>query len=153
MAILSREAYEGKRRWADARMAANAEIDTLTPEQHETLAWLCRIRHEMHTHQEAFFFDESSEHDEFWNYIESDDGTDIDSRLREVGLPGIRFPGAAENYITDSTWRDDGYETIEEAESESVAFAERINSIIEIYLTKIDTEHGTNYAPSGETRL
>jgi hypothetical protein len=49
MAKFNKEAYERKNRWAECRMEENSRIETLTPEQHETLVWLCWLRHKIHT--------------------------------------------------------------------------------------------------------
>lgn len=42
MAYLNKDAYFGKQMYAERKMAENAEIDTLTEEQHEVLAELRR---------------------------------------------------------------------------------------------------------------
>ena len=78
MGVLSKEAYEGKREWAARRMAKNAENENLTEEQHTVLAWLCRFRHEWHTHAERLW---SSENQDLFEEYEQ-----INKKLSEVGL-------------------------------------------------------------------
>ena len=76
MAYLTKDAYENKREWAAPKMANNAEIKTLKPMQHETLSWLCQIRHELHTHQDGIFITGSADFYKFTGLIESSWGGD-----------------------------------------------------------------------------
>ena len=55
MAYLDKDAYIAKRELAARRMAENAEIETLTPEQHEALEYLCTVRHNIHCNQDDLF--------------------------------------------------------------------------------------------------
>ena len=148
MAYLDKEAYAGKKRYADRKMAENAEIETLTPEQHDALSWLCGVRHDMHTDGEAFFRAESSNHKTFWEYVDST----INEKLTDARLKKIIFGDTDVAYITDWTYKDDGYD-YDEAMSETLQFANRVNNKIESYLREIDEEYDTKYRPTGETRI
>jgi len=161
MAYLSKEAYEGKRRAAERRMMVNAEVESLSLEQHDALSWLCTIRHEIHGNKEAFFHEESRFHLMFWGYIE----TDINEKLAEAGLPKIKFEyDVIDDYNTDGLvleeLRGEGIEDddeidlrIADAMFKIVFLAESFNGTIESYLREIDDEHGTNYCPAGKQRI
>ena len=165
MAYLTKEAYEGKERFAERRMMENAEIETLTEEQHDALSWLCTIRHDMHGNQEAFFLDESGSHEKYWDYIEHG----INDRLIAAKLPKIEFKYTIEDYNTDGIVLDELREEygdsryneceeeanakFEEARQKMISLAGSFNSEIERYLREIDEEHGTKYCPGGHTRL
>ena len=156
MAQLNKEAYEGKKEYAGKRMLENAEVETLTKEQHETLEWLCSVRHDVHCNQEDFFNDESSNNSEYWDYIDNADGCGtIRDKLKEVELPDLTWSFTVDDYMTDAICRELGYTEDERDEEKERCFemASRFNSDIEKYLAKIDEEHGTNYCPSGATRI
>jgi hypothetical protein len=154
MAIISKDGYAGKREWAANRIAENKKIETLTKEQHEALAKLCRIRHELHTNQKTLFFAESGDHQRLWKYIDLDWESEyhIDNILHEANLPKIGINTSGADYPTDHDYEDMGYD-YEEALSCVLNMAEAVNTKIEIYLREIDEQYGTNYCPSGITRL
>ena len=156
MGVLSKEAYEGKREWAARRMVKNAENESLTEEQHEVLAWLCSFRHEWHMHAERLW---SSENQDLFEEYEQ-----INKKLSEVGLDIVEGLPRAEDF-PDENWyfydyKDSGeYADLEdwmENGEEYDRFHEmhnEVNNAIERYLSEIDKKYGTEYCPSGYTRL
>jgi len=156
--MLNEEEYERRNEAAAQRMEKNAENTSLSEEQHEVLAELCSIRHKMHCHPNGFWISESCDYRIFFNYIDSE----INELLRNAGLPAIKFPDAT-NCPSDADWdmelnqsdySDDEWEDMmDDAHHEALNFAEKINTIIEDYLKKIDEKHGTNYAPTGALRF
>lgn len=172
--------FDGKREWAVKRMLKNAEIKTLTEEQHDVLSWLCTIRHEFHMKKEEIWLDNSNIINMF------DDGCseecEINRKLKEVGLTTIDFEFSICNFPTvsdfeclsdkeKSMWEDkaeqynkenpDGWYhsalTVWKEESweyeDCIDILENLNNKIEKYLKEIDEKHGTDYCPSGYTRL
>lgn len=75
--------YEAKRRYVEKIMQENAEVETLTEEQHEALQELARIRHEIHSSWETMWNDEANDNPRLWNYIESG----IDGMLPKPSFP------------------------------------------------------------------
>ena len=156
MAYLNKEAYERKEAYANRRMLQNAENESLTPEQHEVLAWLCSKRHEVHTNQEDFFYSESSNSTEYWNLIDDGCGNGvIRDKLSSVDLPDLKWSFSVDDYMTDALSTEFGYsEEDTDAELEScIEMAGKFNNDIESYLREIDKRYGTNYCPSGVGRL
>lgn len=174
-----KQVYEGKREWAARRMMANAEIETLTAEQHEVLEWLCTVRHELHINTDSVW-DENS--DALKPFDNSYGECEVNQRLKEVGLKPIELQF---DYLSCPTVSDfDCLSSDEQAEWEEKADQyneehpdgwyhsrislwkeesweyedfkkdmERINTNVENYLKEIDDTHGTSYCPSGYTRL
>jgi len=164
MAYLDKEAYDRKADYAGRRMAENAKIETLTEEQHDVLSWLCSLRHEMHSNQEDFFFNESGNYGKFTDAVNDDrDVQSINGQLNMAKLPKIKWTKDIYDYDTESEvyeledhseYADDEWdELIDSKRREALRFAESVNADIEEYLRKIDEEHGTEYAPSGATRI
>lgn len=179
MAFLSKADYERRERAAERRMARNAEINTLTQEQHEALAELCYIRHNFHSNDagDKLFKTGSAEFDEYWDLIGEINTSKywIDSMLVDAGLPKLGFICDFCDYTNDQDFNDieivdrNGkvypvgvdimteeelyYDKYEAARAELYELAEKWNSAVECYLTKIDEEHGTDYAPHGCQRL
>lgn len=149
--------YERKNEWAANRMEQNKNIDTLTEQQHDALAWLCSIRHTIHTNQKSMFISNSVDFD-LWKYIDGVDDNTIKEKLESVGLPNnlswdaLFVPSDYDynmRFNEDKSWYND-YDAAYEIH---IDFLEKVNTDIENYLRNIDKEHGTNYAPSGHTRL
>ena len=180
MSILSREVYERKQAYANKRNRANAEIDTLTEEQHEALAELCRIRHELHCNQDDVFNSESCEYAEFRRNFR-DDGN-VFRLLDDVDLPRITVLDISElpcsddyyesldaderteweeraelvNSQSSSTMKHTGFSIWVEESGDYAFFRKRLevlNKQIEDYLMAIDEEHGTTYCPTGNSRI
>ena len=179
MAYLDKEIYEKKQAFAENRNKKNAEIETLTEDQHDTLSWICAVRHELHCNQDDVFNSESSYYSKFCD-IFGDDGT-ISKRLNECNLPNIELTD-----ISDIPTSDDYYEILNENErsewedkaelynetakgmyhtgsslwkeqsdsyNDCIALLESLNKSIENYLAKIDKIHGTQYCPTGASRI
>ena len=132
-------------------MAKNAEIKTLTPEQHEALANLANLRHTLHSNQETLFNDEA-DNTATWQAYDN-----INETLNACGLDSIDLP-ASEDRTTNIKYDIDneGLNLEEWTEKYYPVFVEEmdtINKSIESYLEAIDKEHGTKYAPTGKTRL
>ena len=142
------EMFEGKRRYAERRNLENSKIDTLSEEQHDALAWLCMIRHDMHVSKDSFFLSESADHEKYWGYVERE----ISDRLRSVNLPSFDFRFDEADYITDYTYEVDGLD-YESAYLQTMEYIEGFNRYIESYLRDIDSMHGTQYAPTGYSRI
>lgn len=123
--------------------------------QHETLSWLCQIRHELHTHQDGIFITGSADFYKFTGLIESSWGEgEINERLKEAGLNPIRWGDLqADDIPDDYHFEEEGYQTWEDAYEAAIEKAEEINSVIENYLREIDEKHGTEYCPTGMTRI
>lgn len=169
MARLSKDARQGKKEWADRRMADNARIETLTKEQHEILEWLCSVRHEMHKNQDEFFNAESSS--KFWEMVDSSldsEEINIDFKLKSSGLEEIGLNVRCINYLNNYDYDEEineadfkTYEEYDQARIDAYAdafddvckMASEVNNQIESYLLKIDKEHGTDYCPAGIQRL
>lgn len=181
MGYISKDGYERKAAAAAQRMAENAEVDTLTEDQHEALAWLCAVRHEMHTTDaDAMYYTEYADSDLWANLCGTevmDEDGEIQQRLADAGLPAIqdiRVPDpmstdADSTYMSTDELLDvlpESYRPEDTTDESAVAeayseygihecreYAERVNTTIEQYLRAIDEEHGTSYCPSGATRI
>ena len=177
MANLKKEAYERKKLYAEKRNRENSTVETLTEEQHNTLAWLCEIRHNIHVSGDAMFNTESSEYS-YWDYLDMNgERGEINNALGEVELPLIEWNGLGEDTPNSSDYtyvltEEDRIEWENKAEAANLPYGgytlwieegeeyqyfledkEKINDIIEKYLRNIDRQHGTNYCPTGLTRL
>ena len=134
-------------------MEQNVKIDTLTEEQHKTLANLANLRHQLHVSKEDLFNDESATGNDLWHTYDS-----IDEKLTECGLEPMGLPDYTEDFITslDYDIDDKGLSYEEWYEEEYCVFVdqmEEVNEKIETYLRSIDEKYGTKYAPTGATRL
>ncbi len=176
MSYLSKEAYEGKAEFAARRMMENAENKSLTLEQHEALAELCKIRHEIH----------SAGVDHIWaDQNELTDLMRVQDRLNELDLPCPTFYDEGEingSYIVcyddycDHTISDEWQEAhdaciddvdndedypgseldwciVDYMKSKLADQLEDLNRQIEKYLKSIDEKYGTDYEPSGASRI
>jgi len=159
MSYLTKDQYERRNENAAKRMQENAEIETLTEEQHEALSELCSTRHDLHSDKRSV--------------IVSDDGTKkelvkINEQLLELDMPTMSFiPTDQADYIdiddidelltidddvpesgTDEyqNWYNTNYERISNE-------LEELNKKIENYLAEIDEKFGTNYCPTGSLRI
>ena len=145
MAYISKEGYERKKEFAARRMEENRQINTLTAEQHEVLAWLCEVRHEVHSNWNSMFLSESP-HAVLWERLD-----DINNRLSAVNLPN-KLRWNADAIDNDATYQISGL-TYEAAHEEMCDFLNRVNNDIESFLLSIDKKHKTAYCPLGATRI
>lgn len=147
MGFVSKEGYERKAAYVARKMEENRLVETLTEEQHDVLAWLCNLRHEMHTNQHPLFLNESAEFSEIWQKYE-----EIYDKLTDCGLDTIELP-ASEDIPCDFDLEIDSDFDYEETYGDFVKIMEDINNRIEVYLHDIDKKHGTEYCPTGATRI
>lgn len=151
MAYLSKEQYDRRRDNAARRMAANAEIETLTPEQHEFLDELCSMRHEIHCSGLAMFCCQSSDYSRLWDYIDNGDET-LNGRARALGFD-LQARNDSIDVPADDDWDwDDEYEDIDAAREACMQWLNEWNDEIEQFLLSVDKTYGTNYCPTGALR-
>ena len=166
MGKIDKDGYAHKREWAAKKMSAQRAIATLTEEQHELLEELCGFRHDLHTSWKSAFNSQSSDHERLVDEIDSN----------SVGLTGEELPCRVERTFGKMPFSpveiisDLDYDIQREAEniemgteearilrdrlySETCEQLERINEEIECFLIEIDEKYGTDYAPTGATRL
>ena len=154
MAYLNKKQYDYRREKAAERMQKNAEINTLTEEQHELIANLCTARHELHSNKPII-----EDHQGLKNNL-----LKINDEIRKVGLEPMNFIGfysdgdyidideinelERDNEDNDKKqeWYDSNYERISSE-------LEDLNTKIEKYLLEIDKKYGTNYCPTGLLRM
>lgn len=157
MAIKTKEQYERSRENAARRMLDNKRIEILTDEQHEALAELCSVRHEMHNNMLSIA---KCGGDYLRNIILANIG------LQEAGIATMNFVPTDESDFIDidnidllcelGEEPDDSDERDEWVDNECsriINELEELNSKIEKYLAGIDTKYGTNYCPTGDTRI
>lgn len=157
MAILKYNDYQRRRESAAKRMIDNSKNENLTEEQHEALAELCKIRHEIHSNVKSVIISDDE------NYKAR--LINVNIKLEELGLPYMKFiPCGEGDYIDIDTidglyeygeppeddeekqeWYDDNYHRISEE-------LEKLNENIEKYLKVIDDKYSTNYCPTGGLR-
>jgi hypothetical protein len=159
--------WEGKSRYVDKLMQDNAQISTLTEEQHDVLRRLCKFRHDWHTTDLLNLL--SPEYSIWKQYDE------ISDMLSSVDLPKLVLPDS-ENFPSEM----DYYELLDPEEREQyedqatdismhngftlwleesgigddlAEMHEDVNVQIEDYLRQIDKIHGTHYCPTGMSRF
>lgn len=142
MARKSKEEYAMHTENAKGRQEEMKSITTLTEDQHDALAKVCSIRHELHTNQKSIYRSESSKFSELINYMDGE----IKNILLSVGLKN------------DLKWNvidlpcDYDCEDAEQGLSDVYDFVAKVNKQIENYLRNIDAVHGTSYCPTGALR-
>ena len=153
-----KEMLEGKERYANKRNRRDKEnCETLTPEQHDVLAWLACVRHEVKKDQyckKAWFLDECDVNGDLWKLIPNNiDGSDgkINNNLQKSGLNPIKWSFDPDDYLTESICYELGMdqEEREEEEEKTADMASKFNSDIISYLHGVDMENGTHYCPTG----
>lgn len=160
MAYLTKEQYEYRANAAAQRMNSQRVIDTLTQDQHDVLAFLCSIRHKIHSCDTSVIYNsEASEHNEYTSYLDTSCENKLSEMLEEVGLPPIKWYCDFDNVTTDldEAWEEfesdeDRDEFRADAELEIAQIIQDWNTVIEHYLKEIDIIHGTSYCPTGALR-
>lgn len=165
MAYLNKEAYARKKEYAVAKMERNVKITSLSEEQHDALRELCSFRHNLHCNWEDVFYSESLNAAEIereisiWSDYEDHDDNTI--RCRIYNLFGI-YPFNRKDYATEDAIapEDDNTEDYMYSADEREAAIEQayrcfneINTEIESFLRGIDEQNGTEYCPSGFSRI
>lgn len=156
---------EARANYIDKRNRENEEIETLTPEQHEALQYVCSVRHELHVGHKAMFNTNSDDYRKLWDYLTEGESSSINTILESAGLKRIdginldiaECPSDDDWYYFMDEEEKAEYDSIddwyEEAYNELSEILEEVNRKIENYLREIDKEHGTNYCPSGFQRI
>jgi hypothetical protein len=172
MAYFSKEAYEGKERWAEHRAYLNSLIPTLTAEQHDALEEICITRHRLHTTIERAFNPESNEFNEF-NFYPAEWDADNCCRLFELieqtGLPKIIIEERTFDNCPDETtiykelYDTDKYGKLDDLDDDArdalrddliqilSSTLERLDRAVRNYLSYIDFLFETDYAPEGSS--
>jgi hypothetical protein len=160
MGMLNKEQYEYRRESAARRAYDNkTSCDSLTEEQHDLLAEICSMRHEIHCNQSSLYNTGSGSYSEYWHWLSdaADDGEDINSKLKRAGMKTIEWSTNMEEAECDNDRYDGIIDDTDEADEENRdSFYERMESInndIEAYLRIVDEKHGTDYCPSGFLRI
>lgn len=157
MAYLTKEQYERRAENAAIRMAKNAQISSLTEEQHEALKELCYRRHEMHSNMDSCTI--SSENRIMAKLAKAG------VMLAQAGIPCQALPSDEADYI-DIDSIEDLYEIDDDPEDDDerrewyadnysriMSELSELNEQIEDYLRTIDEQHGTSYCPTGAQRI
>ena len=149
MAFLKKHQYEKRAENAALRMIENSKIKSLTEEQHDALASICRMRHSIHSNKKGVINSEHSDNREFTYFISElvfVYSRKIDSKAN--------LSIDAEDIICDIDYYElslyDTYEDMEEAARDQL---EDFNSRIESWLRDIDKKYNTNYCPTGGQRI
>mgnify|MGYP007016053606 CR=1 FL=1 len=157
MAYLKKSQYERRAANSAIRMAKNAEVSSLTEEQHQALNELCYHRHSMHSNIKSCVTSREN------NIMASLEKAGV--MLAQAGIPCHVLPSDESDYINIDTidllyeiedvpeddekrqeWYADNYSRIMSELSE-------LNGQIEDYLRSIDEKHGTSYCPTGVQRI
>ena len=144
--------WEAKRRYAENKMYENSKKETLTKEEHEILADLCSLRHEIHTSWEGIWNNNDVDLLQKLYNFETGDLPKLDISVDIADIP------SQDDYFDDLYDDADEYEDLEDWVENSEHYEEfceimnKINSEIENYLMDIDKEHGTSYCPTGISR-
>lgn len=163
---MSYNRYEAKANYVRAMNAKNAEIETLTAEQHELIQEICKFRHEVHCNIDSYF-NAFSKHSatisDGWVIVElfkEDFVFNLNELLKKYNLPKFH---TSFDFIScpDDSWvetdRDDDEEAWQDEydglQRECYQEFNKLNSDIEKWLSNIDNEHGTSYCPTGFARL
>lgn len=160
MAYLTKDAYAGKKRYAQRKNEEQGKIaieNGMTEKQTEAITDLCRIRHWLHCNCSKLYNTQCSEYNELTGYIDGG----IAEMLSNVGLPSENMAWDYTDLIQDDYMdfvedRDNDEEmreAYEEAYNSCYDFMSKVNKDIEKYLREIDEKYNTSYAPSGCTRL
>lgn len=156
MGQINKQQYECRRESAARRMAENAEVTTLTSEQHELLAEIASARHAMHTKAKEMYNCESAGYSSLWS-VWFDGSRSINERLEKESMPTISYSMSECDFPTSDDRQLGLINDTDEAEEENIEkFYElhgKLNNDIERYLRQIDERYGTKYAPSGKLRV
>lgn len=164
MAYLKKEQYDRRSANAALHMEEQKNIETLTEEQHELLALICAMRHELHCiSPEKFYYTEGAGYEELTDMVTDfcGDEKNFKNLIKEVEIEYDTT--IIEDIMTDfengGGDRDDewGQEVNEEYRNNCIEgygkLISKMNTAIEEYLRYIDSEYGTEYCPTGALRI
>ena len=162
MAYLSKDQYNKRERNAMLRNEQNAEIAQqkgLTETQTDLLSELCAARHNMHCNIDRIIYSGAeyglSEIEELTDSINASglptiSFGDFESDICHIDIDTFDILYEVEQLPEDDAereaWKDSHYEALYDQ-------LEEVNAIIERYLTSIDKQYGTHYAPTGLQRV
>lgn len=161
MAYLTKDDYFRREQAAARRMQRNAENPALTEAQHDALATLCAVRHELHSTPrvgDVLFNEEDPGYSRLWAILETENQTnEVLTALTEAGLPAMDWTCDGVEYDSMLMWKEVyGTEATEDEIEDAVMglydLARAFNDTCEAYLRGIDNKYGTNYAPTGALR-
>lgn len=182
MSYLNKDAYINKQNWAHRKNAeTSAEAvgsGSLTEEQTEVIERICEIRHIMHCMSEqAVFNRESADFTEFRDLFEEiskliedlnlipfstididemPDSSDYDYCLDDEERAEWDQKAEAANKARKGVLKHTGFSFWIENSTEFTDFCkmkEQINNDVERWLKAIDNMYGTDYCPTGATRI
>ena len=170
MAILTKEQYEKRRENASKRNAENTNIaveNGLPREIGELLEWLCNRRHWFHcVDAESVYNSESCDYGEFYHFVQKEDDEIIKleeyfnkpvftvSQLTIEALPtDYDWNECLDDEEKENIYDDDEEKYRLESLSKIMDFKNNINNQIEKFLTDIDAQFKTSYAPTGQQRI
>lgn len=170
MAILTKEEFDKRNENASKRNAENTNIaveNGLPREIGETLEWLCNRRHWFHCLDvESVYNSESSEYGNFYHFVQKEDDEIIKleeyfnkpvftvSQLTIEALPtDYDWNECLDDEEKENIYDDDEEKYRLESLSKIMDFKNNINNQIEKFLTDIDTQFKTSYAPTGQQRI
>ena len=163
MAYLTKDDYYRRELAAGRRMAQNAEIETLTQEQHDVISDFCSFRHKFHTGMSRIVYNNG---EAFTELIR------LNGEFQELGLPIMEgIPTYNDSYINiddinSLTDYDEEYSEVEfdDDEEKRLEWVQKhydriydelseLHKKMEKHLERIDEEYGTTYAPTGALRV
>ena len=103
MPLLSKDQYQRRAENAQKRMDEQKEVSSLTEEQHEAIAEVCRMRHELHCNQDSAYLTESTGANIWRSYLDNESGQGlINSILNAAELETINSLQLSDSHIDDS---------------------------------------------------
>jgi len=169
MSYLSQADYAHRDQNARLRMQDNAEITTLTPDQHEALATLCATRHWLHCLSgDVLYNTEHPEYDQVSELVTDITGEGEATIIDLIEATQIQYDTTKiKEYMNQIELMDNDamHEGLEEADEDTQnemiytaksaysTVLNEINNEIERFLKLVDREHETNYCPTGALRV
>jgi hypothetical protein len=152
MSILNKDQYQRRAENSAKRMEIQKQISSLTEEQHDAIAKVCSMRHDLHSNLDALLISESVNFSTFNSWLCGDNDESFNMLLKNVGIDNDLSWSPEDLPADDSMWSE-FYSDYDEFYEEEYEIASNIHLQIENFLRKIDAEHGTSYAPTGFQRI
>lgn len=166
---LDDDAYYYKQLYADRKSQENEEIaleNGLTEEQTDIIETITRLRHELHSEDVETIFNDQVEYPDSYKYFFDDTAEEnyVNTQLKKVGLPELKLPSWGTHFTEwdfDEEVKERGIEEYskewEELRSEYLSNLtedlDKANTTIENWLGEIDEKYGTQYKPTGMSRI